>query len=327
MYICPICGLVTKTLHGLMGRHANKHVTQEYPITLYKRDVLIHNGRPPKVCPICHEETHIPKGESEYPQFHRKCYNKYIAGTYNPNYKGGPLTILCAYCDTPFNRYQSQLIGNNNFCSTSCAMKFYAIASNRTEKQLISDQENRRRLPIISNSDKCRNARANAIAKLQRQHKSKIESDFLAVLRGFYGEVIDQYIIDGYTFDAFVPRIRELFEVHGNYWHSSLKSHLTHDKKIKVAEQHGYRVNTIWCDELNMLPTNNWIWHSKIPISEIVVIHDGYTLDVAKIRQLRHDGTRVHVIYTNTQPDFRYAHLAGGFECIDYYYERYNISK
>jgi hypothetical protein len=39
-----------------------------------KKDLLAHNGRPPKICSICNKETSIPKGEKDYPTYHKKCY-------------------------------------------------------------------------------------------------------------------------------------------------------------------------------------------------------------------------------------------------------------
>ena len=74
-----MCDLSTKQVNTLMTKHYRQHVSDSYSKEHYKRDLLIANGRPPKVCSICNKETLIAKGDREYPKYHKMCYSKWLS--------------------------------------------------------------------------------------------------------------------------------------------------------------------------------------------------------------------------------------------------------
>lgn len=173
-YKCHLCGLESK-LNVLLSSHYKKSHS-DVGKEQYKRDLLIHNNRVPKICPVCNKETVIPKGEKEYPLYHKKCYLSTISGDKNPNYKGGKTKMSCLYCDKTIYKYDD--ISSIHFCSSSCAMNYYALPENRTDAQLANDTRGAYQLRKLRNTDKHKIAHAKALAKMQRDKKSKIESRF-----------------------------------------------------------------------------------------------------------------------------------------------------
>lgn len=136
MIKCPHCDLTSTKINAFLTKHWKKHCTDSYTKADYKRDLLTVNGRPPKICPYCDEETVIPKGDSKYPKYHKQCYLKNIKGKANPNYRGGKHKAVCRNCQEDMSRYSSQILVKEPFCSTTCSMNFYAEPENRTAAQL-----------------------------------------------------------------------------------------------------------------------------------------------------------------------------------------------
>ena len=121
MYKCHKCDLETKQLNSLMGRHWKKHCNYDYTREQYKKDLLAHNGRPPKTCPMCNKETSIPKGEKDYPAYHKKCYTgSGLNGDTNPNYRGGKSSYSCRNCNKLIKKYSTSVLVSEPFCSISC---------------------------------------------------------------------------------------------------------------------------------------------------------------------------------------------------------------
>lgn len=134
MYKCHLCDLETKQFNGLMSRHYKVHCNETYSKEQYKVDALIHNGRPQKICKVCNQPTRIPKGEVEYPDYHKECYIKNkLQGTNNPNYKEGKKCFKCTHCGKTRESYSSQIRQNNVFCSISCSTQFYNLPENQSE--------------------------------------------------------------------------------------------------------------------------------------------------------------------------------------------------
>jgi very-short-patch-repair endonuclease len=253
-----MCDLETARLNGLMSRHWKKHCNDSYNREQYKLDLLTHNNRPPVICKFCQQETSIPKGEKEYPLYHKKCYLDNIRGSNNPNYKGGMVAVPCTTCDTPIERYDSQLNGVNKFCSASCSMIFYSNPINRTDKQNASDSRGRDFLDSVRDTDKCKISRANALAKMQNNRISQVENKVLSIVQATYPNAISQHVVDFYTFDIFIPETNTLIEVNGNYWHNKEQSRIGDRRKRNfIANNRSqYTVHTIWESEISTTPDN-----------------------------------------------------------------------
>ena len=123
IYTCHVCGLKSK-LNVLLSSHFKKHASMCKDE--YKKELLIHNDRAPKTCSICLKETKIPKGEKEYPRYHRKCYLAYqLNDKQNPNYKGGKTQYTCRFCNKGFKKHSSAVLVDDPFCSSSCSTTYY----------------------------------------------------------------------------------------------------------------------------------------------------------------------------------------------------------
>ena len=219
MYRCHLCNLETKQLNGLLSRHWKKHIQDRL---LYKREVLIANGRLPKNCKICLKETIIPKGEAEYPDYCKSCYIIHMISNpiNNPNWSGGKQIFLCKQCGKQKETYFSQLTGKYNFCSSICSMVFYNKGENWNE---------------------ARKARS-----------SKKERLVLAHIKTIYKDVIDAYLLDRYIFDGFIPSRSILIEFDGTYWHS-LEAAIKGDTRKSSYVEHNYPQL-----ELIRIPEKEW---------------------------------------------------------------------
>lgn len=264
MYKCHLCDLQTKQLNGLMSRHWKKHCSDFYTKDKYKADVLAHNGRPLNNCEVCGEIVPIPKGEAEPPRFHKSCYTANLSGTRNPNYRGGKTDVTCPQCNKSFNKHKSQLIGNNWFCSTTCSMNWYAEPENRTEKQILSDEINAEHLRKLRLLPENKIARANAIAKMQKERTSKLELQVLEKIRKFYPSAEGQVVKDFYTVDIHIPEINTYLDVHGNYWHNRQKHQPGNSRKRKFFHNKGLKYLEIWGNEVDYAE-DLVAWASKQP--------------------------------------------------------------
>jgi hypothetical protein len=233
MYSCHLCDLKTKQLNGLMSRHYKTHITNIYSVQQYKRDVLTHNGRLPKNCKVCLKETVIPKGENEYPDYCRVCYDSLLcasAGDKNINWKGGKKTVSCSMCKTNIEKHPSHLKKPDKFCSTSCSQTYYGLPENRTEAQKANDIVQAERLRKMTTMPHLRAKLAKARNILACNRSSRKESHMVSILKSLYPNSIGGYLVKYYTFDAFIPSLNMLVEFDGTYWHS-LPSCVSLDKR------------------------------------------------------------------------------------------------
>lgn len=283
MYTCHICHLKSK-LNILMSSHYKKahHNIDKH---IYKKDLLIANGRYPKTCPICNKETTIPKGEHEYPKYHKKCYITNIYGKNNPNYKDGKAIFTCEYCKKQFKKYKSMVVVEYPFCSTSCSMNFYASLENRTDNQLINDKIQGERLKEITKTDKFKKAHVKALVKMQKDKKSKIEERFFNELKKIYPSAIEQYVYKYYIFDAYIPEINTIFEVNGNYWHN-IKEHRVRDIKKSnfIKNNTTISIRNIWENDINSISNEKLITYAfkKVNVYLVVGLSDcnkSYVID------------------------------------------------
>jgi len=265
MYKCHLCDLQTKQLNGLMSRHWKTHCSADYTKEQYKADVLAHNGRPLNNCEVCGEKVPIPKGEAEPPRFHKKCYVKTLSGQNNPNYKGGLVDVACLNCETAFEKYESQLIGNNKFCSVKCSMNWYAQPENRTEKQKAHDKISPSILDAARQTDKFKIAHAKALAKMQSEKTSKLEIEVLNKIKQTYPLAHGQVVKDFYTVDIYIPEIDTYLDVHGNYWHNQQKHLASNNRKRNFFNNKALRYLELWGNEVDY-STDLVAWASKNPL-------------------------------------------------------------
>lgn len=261
MYKCHLCDIETKQLNGLLTLHWKKHCNDNYSKEQYKVDLLANNGRKPVICKFCSKETKIPKGEKDYPLYHKKCYLANLSkmtGRNNINYKGGKTVYQCRRCGTCLDKYPTMILVKQPFCSISCSMKFYALPENRTDKQKENDIKAREIRIIAGKSEKCKKNQSAALAKMQKDRKSKVESLVFTKIKEVYPDAEDQYEIDFYVFDAVIPNTKQLIEVNGNYWHNRPQSRSMDVRKRAFIKNNRpeYSVHTIWESEIEHAPEN-----------------------------------------------------------------------
>lgn len=220
MYTCHLCDLKTKQLNGLMSRHYKKHCNESYSSAEYKKDLLVANNRPIGICKVCLLETAIPKGEKEYPDYHKHCYTKnMLQGSNNPNFEDKLISTDCAHCTKTLAKYKTQS-GANSFCCASCSTSFYSKLENQSEQKKIAVENSRIQMRELQKTDGARKASAEARAKLQKDRVSSGESIFIEKLREKFPDIEQGKVFDFYTVDAWIPSLSVIIEYHGNYWHN-----------------------------------------------------------------------------------------------------------
>ena len=264
MYKCHLCDLQTKQLNGLMSRHYKTHCSTEYTKEQYKTDVLAQNGRPLNNCEACGEIVPIPKGEAQPPRLHKKCYVKNISGQNNPNYRGGLVTVKCACCKVSLQKHKSHLKRENKFCSVKCSMNWYTEPENRTEKQKINDDNGGELLKKLRLLPENKIAHAKALAKMQLEKTSKLETEVLNKIRQTYPLAHNQVVKDFYTVDIYIPEIDTYLDVHGNYWHNQQKHLASNNRKSNFFNNKGLKYLELWGNEIDY-STDPVAWASKKP--------------------------------------------------------------
>jgi very-short-patch-repair endonuclease len=277
---CHMCDMESKP-NALMARHKNKHLSTDYTIDQYKKDLWAHNGIHPNICPVCNKETVIAKGDGPaYPKLHDECYKKHWKhGDTNPNWQGGLHTINCTECNREMKKHTSHLGHNGRkFCSQRCSISFYAKKENETPKlkiarheaslrvksHLFSDQANAKRKASMKKvmsspefvegaatrmrerwkSPEYRKEQAGHLAK-QTIGVSKLEKDVAKVAQTLYPDLITQEFIGFYTCDIFVPSSKLIIEVQGAYWHGRPERILVDKTKRSYFQNREYTVRYI----------------------------------------------------------------------------------
>jgi len=256
MYKCHLCELHTKQLNGLMSRHYKTHCNKEYSKDQYKTDALTYNGRQQKICTVCNLPTSIPRGEADYPAYHRECYVNNLkrkTGDSNLNWKGGLEEFECSYCGKTRRSYSSQIGQNNVFCSISCSAQFYNVPENQSDakKKAIEFQKDVLRKLVKTETFKAK--RVAALLKMGATSTSKIEQDFHKRIQSVYPDAVNGYQLDFYSVDIWIPSQNIAIDVQGNYWHNNVKTRSRDKQKACFFANNRPDINfyTIWESELN----------------------------------------------------------------------------
>lgn len=255
MYKCHLCNLETKQLNGLMSRHYKAHCNETYSKEQYKVDVLAHNGRHQKTCKICNKPTQIPKGESEYPDYHKECYIgnlKEKVGDSNNNWKGGPEEFKCKYCKKIRESYSSQTGQNNVFCSVSCSTQFYNLPENQSDAKKKAIEFNSDVLRKLVHTEEFKAKRVAALLKMGNTSTSKVEQDFHKHVQSIYPDAINGHQLDFYSVDIWIPSQNLAIDVQGNYWHNDIKTRSRDKRKATFFANNrpDIKFHTIWESEI-----------------------------------------------------------------------------
>ena len=268
MYRCHICGLESKALNSILGKHADKHTSDEYTKAEYKRDLLIANGRPPKICCVCNKETVIPKGENEYPLYHRECYELKISqqfGDTNPNYKGGKLEVACAHCKKVLFKHPSHLSRELKFCSTSCSTSYYCVLENQTPEVTERLKNAKARLEANRYDPAVKEKIAVGQAKAFKGGCSKLEIDIFNKIKELMPNATNSEAIGFYTVDILIDKI--VVEVQGDYWHTLPGAKGKDKRKNTYLVNKGYEVIYIWEHEWHEAEDKEILLKSKLYLS------------------------------------------------------------
>lgn len=267
MYKCHLCDLETKQLNGLMTRHYKTHCSESYSKDQYKIDVLSHNGRQQKTCKICNQPTAIPKGEAEYPEFHKRCYTTtMLQGKNNPNYKNGKQKYTCAYCKQDRETYSSQIGQNNTFCSISCSTQFYNIPENQSDAKKKAVEFQKDVLRQLVNNEEFKAKRVAAMLKNGEMRSSKVEQDFHKYIQSIYPDAINGHQLDFYSIDIWIPSENIAIDVQGNYWHNKHISRSIDTRKAKFFANNrpDIKFYTIWESEIK---SNSFLYDKPYDIT------------------------------------------------------------
>jgi hypothetical protein len=252
MYKCHLCDLETKQLNGLMSRHYKIHCNDLYSKDQYKIDVLVHNGRQQKTCKVCNLPTQIPKGEAEYPDYHKECYVKNkLQGEDNPNYQNKLQEINCTHCNKVVEKYQSQTLGKA-FCSTLCSTQFYHILENQSEAKKKAIEFNNDILRKLVYTEEFKTKRIAAMIKNGDMRSSRVEQDFYKHIHSMFPDAINGHQLDFYSVDIWIPSKQTAIDVQGNYWHNmdNVRSVDSRKAKFFINNRSDIKFYTIWESEI-----------------------------------------------------------------------------
>lgn len=131
-----------------------------------------------------------------------------------------------------------------------------------------ADPEFRTKIDEINNSEEGKQRRANAAAKVQRRPRFstyiELEVRHALKLRGIQFKF--QYPLGGKVYDFYLPRIKTLIEVDGDYWHS-LPENIKNDKiKDSIAENWGFTLIRITETAINLEGALNPIDRFVLPL-------------------------------------------------------------
>jgi len=245
MYKCPLCEMQSEAFNVLCSSHYRKH-KHELSLPDYKRQLLIANDRIPPVCPVCGLETTIPKGEKDFPKFHKACYFQKIGGVNNPNYGGGKLLVYCEECKKPLHKHVSHLQRDKKFCSTSCAQTFYGREENWTPAIKERHAQASVRMKEMMQNPCLRQKIAKGQARAFKDGRSQFEKDVYSYIVLAHPDAIFSHQIDYYVVDIFIPSLNQVVEAQGDYWHS-LPDQASKDRgKLLFLTNKGYRVSYVW---------------------------------------------------------------------------------
>ena len=236
-----------------MSRHYKTHCSDAYSKDQYKVDILTHNGRHQKICKVCRQPTQIPKGEAEYPDYHKKCYiSSMLQGQNNPNYKEGKKQFKCTHCGKIKESYSSQIGQNNVFCSTSCSTQFYNLPENQSEAKKKAIVYQKEVFAKIRNSPESKAKRVAALLKMGNTSTSKIEQDFYKHIQSIYPDAVNGHQLDFYSVDIWVPSQNLAIDVQGNYWHNKHEPRICDRRKATFFANNrpDIKFHTIWESEI-----------------------------------------------------------------------------
>lgn len=262
-YTCHICGMESK-LNCLLGRHCNKHL-EEKPISKeqYKEDLLTYNGRPPNICPVCNEKTAIPKGEFEYPKYHKGCYETTkLQGVNNPNYRDAQIVTKCEECNKEITKHKSKC-GKKKFCSISCSRIFYSKPENQTEAIKQAYIANKETLKKCNNNPIIRAKIAAGQANAFKDGCSKLEINIFNKIKELYPNATNSVAIGWYVVDILIDNI--VVEVQGDYWHNLPGAHAKDKRKNTYLTNKGYKVLYIWEHEWHDAKDKELLIKSLLP--------------------------------------------------------------
>lgn len=244
MYKCHICGEESKALNVLFSSHYKKH--KDIDPQAFKDGILEANGRPVGFCRICGERTFIPKGECEYPKYHKQCYLKRMIEKpeNNPNYRGGKGTFTCCGCGKVYQKYKTQVNGIKPFCSSSCSTAFYSREENITEAGRRARAERSEKTKEALNRPEVRERVAKGQAAAFKNGCSKLEINIFNKIKELLPTATNSEHIGFYVVDILIDKI--VVEVQGDYWHNLPGAEAKDRRKRTYLTNRGYTVVYIW---------------------------------------------------------------------------------
>ena len=263
MYQCHLCSLNTKQLNGLMSRHWKKHCNGTYSAEQYKIDVLANNGRLQKCCKSCSTPTLIPKGEAEYPEHCRSCYDSKLRsqkGSVNKNWKGGLQSVKCKNCNQTRGVYNYK-INKNIFCSISCSTQFYNMPENQSEAKKQAIEIQKETLRQLVKDPEFKRKRTESMLKNQALSSSSAENNFLNKIKEKYPDAVSGHQIGFYSVDVWIPSMSSAIDFHGNYWHNMQNVRAVDDRKktFLINNHKDIKYFSIWESEVK----DGWLNYEK----------------------------------------------------------------
>lgn len=145
------------------------------------------------------------------------------------------------------NQKISEAWARGDFDSEEYRKKLSAISKARWESRVFDNEEYRKK-----KSDAAKAARARGCYDGCFQSPTSIEITISKVLDKLGIEHIKQFRPEScsYTYDEYLPRLRILLEINGDYWHTLPNIPEKDARKEVWAKEHGFTPITIWESEI-----------------------------------------------------------------------------
>ena len=258
---CSNCHMDISVIPSKIGKHnfcSNKCVG-EYNAKTYQDNRIV------KHCEMCNKEFLVKPSYQSARFCSNQCQNHWqstLVGSNANNWRGGGDVVTCKYCNISFQRKSPS--SNQIFCCIDCKNSYWI-------ENILHKTEKFKRNHRIGN-------------ELAFKQKKQTKPEFLlekSLLEMGYRNNIDYISEQGffgrYYADFFIPCLRTIIEVYGDYWHGNDKVFKAlndrqiyqreYDKNRKTMfEKYGFKYIIIW--ESDIYKDNNIITRYIKPLND-----------------------------------------------------------
>jgi very-short-patch-repair endonuclease len=209
-----------------------------------------------KEIPTFRKIEHYPKTCS------KKCYSEMIHRIKSPD-EDNRLNKICPICNTPYTTTKKL---NKKTCSRKCGVilftsktKYVSFECKYCKNIKRMREKDYNKLKFVFGDGACQYCSKRCV--LMHKNKSKIEETIKNILSSFDIIHEQEYEIDTFFYDFYLPFRNILIECQGDYWHGNLdimknlnknqeKTKNSDERKRNVAIQQNYKILYFWENDI-----------------------------------------------------------------------------